>query len=30
MADPYVYPGTTVLRNLLESQDADALAEHEA
>jgi cell filamentation protein len=30
VADPYVYPGTTVLRNLLESQDADALAEHEA
>ncbi len=30
MADPYVYPGTNVLRNLLESQDADALAEHEA
>lgn len=30
MADPYVYPDTTVLRNLLELTDADALAEREA
>lgn len=30
MDDPYVYPGSTVLRNLPELQDVDALAEHEA
>ncbi len=30
MADPYLYPGSTVLRNLPGLQDADALAEHEA
>ena len=30
MADPYVYPGTEVLRNLAGLQDADALAHHEA
>ncbi len=30
MADPYVYPGTAVLRNLAGLRDADTLAEHEA
>ena len=30
MVDPYVYPGTSVLRNLVGLQDADALADHEA
>jgi cell filamentation protein, protein adenylyltransferase len=30
VVDPYVYPGSTVLRNLPGLQDADALAEHEA
>jgi cell filamentation protein len=30
VADPFVYPGSTVLRNLPGLQDADALAEHEA
>lgn len=30
MADPYVYPGTGVLRNLAGLQDADTLADHEA
>jgi cell filamentation protein len=29
-ADPYVYPGTDVLRNLLDLRDAAALAEREA
>lgn len=30
MADPYVYPGTTVLRNLAGLADPGALAEREA
>lgn len=30
VADPYVYPGTTVLRNLAGLEDVDALADHEA
>lgn len=30
MADPYVYPGTGVLRNLAELRDANMLADHEA
>jgi cell filamentation protein len=30
VADPYVYPGTTVLRNLAGLQDADTLADREA
>jgi cell filamentation protein len=30
VVDPYVYPGTSVLRNLAGLQDADALADHEA
>ncbi len=30
MTDPYVYPGTGVLRNLAGLQDADTLADHEA
>ena len=30
MADPYVYPGTGVLRNLAGLHDADTLADHEA
>jgi cell filamentation protein len=30
VADPYVYPGTSVLRNLAGLQDADAVADHEA
>jgi cell filamentation protein len=30
VADPYVYPGTTVLRNLTGLTDADTLAEREA
>ena len=30
MADPYVYPGTSVLRNLAGLHDADELADHEA
>ena len=29
MADPYVYPGTNVLRNSAELRDADALAQRE-
>jgi cell filamentation protein, protein adenylyltransferase len=29
-ADPYAYPGTDVLRNLLDLRDAAALAEREA
>jgi fido (protein-threonine AMPylation protein) len=29
-ADPYVYPGTTILRNLAGLQDAAALADREA
>jgi cell filamentation protein len=29
-ADPYVYPGTDVLRNLRDLRDAAELAEHEA
>lgn len=30
MADPYVYPGTAVLRNLAGLKDTEALADHEA
>ncbi|HUB36218.1 MAG TPA: Fic family protein [Solirubrobacteraceae bacterium] len=30
MADPYVYPGTAVLRNLAGLKDAGALVDHEA
>lgn len=30
MTDPYVYPGTSVLRNLAGLQDVDVLADHEA
>jgi cell filamentation protein len=30
VADPYVYPGTSVLRNLAGLHDADELADHEA
>jgi cell filamentation protein len=30
VADPYVYPGTTVLRNLAALKDVNALADHEA
>lgn len=30
MTDPYVYPGTAVLRNLAGLKDANALADHEA
>ena len=30
MVDPYVYPETGVLRNLLGLKDADTLADHEA
>jgi cell filamentation protein len=30
VADPYVYPGTAVLRNLAGLKDADTLAAHEA
>jgi hypothetical protein len=30
VADPYVYPGTSVLRNLAGLQDAEVLADHEA
>lgn len=30
MADPYVYPGTSVLRNLAALKDVNALADHEA
>jgi hypothetical protein len=30
VADPYVYPGTEVLRNLVGLQDAAELADHEA
>lgn len=30
MADPYVYPGTDVLRNLAGLRDADTLADYEA
>lgn len=30
MADPYVYPGTTVLRNLADLRDADTLSHREA
>jgi len=30
VADPYVYPGTSVLRNLVGLRDADTLADHEA
>jgi hypothetical protein len=30
VADPYVYPGTGVLRNLAGLHDADTLADHEA
>jgi len=30
VADPYVYPGTTVLRSLAGLQDADTLTDREA